>query len=87
VKGVAIFKVGDDDQSITDAATRFLDEGVGQTSQMRNLVKEVFHGHLRSLEHPEHHRQAPSRAEREPSSGVLLGLSGFDTTQPPRRPG
>ena len=30
VKGVAIFKVGDDDQSITNAATRFLDEGVGE---------------------------------------------------------
>ena len=44
VKGVAIFKVGDDDQSITNAATRFLDEGVGQASQMHHLVKEVFHG-------------------------------------------
>jgi flotillin len=49
VKGVAIFKVGDDDQSITNAATRFLDEGVGDTSQMHTLVKEVFHGHLRSI--------------------------------------
>jgi flotillin len=49
VKGVAIFKVGDDDQSITNAATRFLDEGVGDTSQMHHLVKEVFHGHLRSI--------------------------------------
>ena len=49
VKGVAIFKVGDDDQSITNAATRFLDEGVGQASQMHHLVKEVFHGHLRSI--------------------------------------
>ncbi len=49
VKGVAIFKVGDDDQSITNAATRFLDEGSGATSQMHTLVKEVFHGHLRSI--------------------------------------
>ena len=49
VKGVAIFKVGDDDQSITNAATRFLDEGDVQTSQMHHLVKEVFHGHLRSI--------------------------------------
>jgi uncharacterized membrane protein YqiK len=49
VNGVAIFKVGDDDESITNAATRFLDEGVGQASQMHHLVKEVFHGHLRSI--------------------------------------
>jgi flotillin len=49
VNGVAIFKVGDDDESITNAATRFLDEGVGATSQMHHLVKEVFHGHLRSI--------------------------------------
>ena len=49
VKGVAIFKVGDDDQSITNAATRFLDEGAGAAGQMHNLVKEVFHGHLRSI--------------------------------------
>jgi uncharacterized membrane protein YqiK len=49
VNGVAIFKVGDDDESITNAATRFLDEGVGQSSQMHHLVKEVFHGHLRSI--------------------------------------
>jgi flotillin len=49
VNGVAIFKVGDDDESITNAATRFLDEGVGAASQMHHLVKEVFHGHLRSI--------------------------------------
>jgi flotillin len=49
VKGVAIFKVGDDDVSITNAATRFLDEGSGANSQMHQLVKEVFHGHLRSI--------------------------------------
>jgi flotillin len=49
VKGVAIFKVGDDDVSITNAATRFLDEGSGSNSQMHQLVKEVFHGHLRSI--------------------------------------
>ena len=46
VRGVAIFKVGDDDVSITNAATRFLDEAGGQ---MHSLVKEVFHGHLRSI--------------------------------------
>ena len=53
VRGVAIFKVGDDEQSITNAATRFLhdqDAGrVGQPSQMHDLVREVFHGHLRSI--------------------------------------
>src|SRR3954467_14690136 len=53
VKGVAIFKVGDDEQSITNAATRFLhDQDVGrqgQPSQMHDLVREVFHGHLRSI--------------------------------------
>jgi flotillin len=54
VRGVAIFKVGDDSQSITNAATRFLhDQQVrslsGGDSQMHDLVREVFHGHLRSI--------------------------------------
>src|SRR3954453_23106639 len=53
VKGVAIFKVGDDEQSITNAVTRFLHDqdavhGDGE-SQMHDLVREVFHGHLRSI--------------------------------------
>ncbi len=47
VRGVAIFKVGDDEQSITNAATRFL-EGSSR-GQMHDLVREVFHGHLRSI--------------------------------------
>src|SRR5690349_18362033 len=46
VRGVAIFKVGDDGLSITNAATRFLD---AQSGQMHDLVREVFHGHLRSI--------------------------------------
>ena len=46
VRGVAIFKVGDDGRSITNAATRFLD---AQQGQMHDLVREVFHGHLRSI--------------------------------------
>jgi flotillin len=46
VRGVAIFKVGDDAQSITNAATRFLD---AQHGQMHDLVREVFHGQLRSI--------------------------------------
>jgi flotillin len=52
VRGVAIFKVGDDEASITNAATRFLhDQEVqhGTSSQMHDLVREVFHGHLRSI--------------------------------------
>ncbi|MBJ7330060.1 MAG: hypothetical protein JHC95_09200 [Solirubrobacteraceae bacterium] len=49
VRGVAVFKVGDDDQSITNAATRFLDDQQGQGGQMHHLVKEIFHGHLRSI--------------------------------------
>jgi flotillin len=52
VRGVAIFKVGDDQHSITNAATRFLDEQDSQhgaSSQMHDLVREVFHGHLRSI--------------------------------------
>ena len=47
VRGVAIFKVGDDERSITNAATRFL-EGQGG-GQMHDLVQEVFHGHLRAI--------------------------------------
>ena len=46
VRGVAIFKVGDDEQSITNAATRFLE---AQEGQMHDLVREVSHGHLRSI--------------------------------------
>ncbi|MBJ7521053.1 MAG: hypothetical protein JHC84_15245 [Solirubrobacteraceae bacterium] len=49
VRGVSVFKVGDDDQSITNAATRFLDDSPGQNGQMHHLVKEIFHGHLRSI--------------------------------------
>src|SRR5918997_1345652 len=46
VRGVAIFKVGDDERSITNAGTRFLE---AQKGQMHDLVREVFHGHLRSI--------------------------------------
>ena len=53
VRGVALFKVGDDAQSITNATTRFLHdqdiEGGRVSSQMHDMVKEVFHGHLRSI--------------------------------------
>jgi len=49
VRGVAIFKVGDDERSITNAATRFLEGDDRQSTQMHDLVREVFHGHLRSI--------------------------------------
>jgi uncharacterized membrane protein YqiK len=53
VRGVAIFKIGDDERSITNAVTRFLHdqgiEGKAGQSQMHDLVREVFHGHLRSI--------------------------------------
>src|SRR5918998_1173510 len=46
VRGVAIFKVVDDERSITNAGVRFLE---AQQGQMHDLVREVFHGHLRSI--------------------------------------
>jgi uncharacterized membrane protein YqiK len=45
VKGVVIFKVGDDSVSIANAARRFLD----QQKQMGQRVHNVFAGHLRSI--------------------------------------
>ncbi|MGW2249515.1 SPFH domain-containing protein [Kitasatospora sp. NPDC001660] len=45
VKGVVIFKVGDDPVSIANAARRFLD----QQKQMGMRVHNVFAGHLRSI--------------------------------------
>lgn len=45
VRGVVIFKIGDDPTSIANAARRFLD----QESQMENRVHNVFAGHLRSI--------------------------------------
>ena len=45
VRGVVIFKVGDDPTSIANAARRFLD----QEGQMENRVHNVFAGHLRSI--------------------------------------
>ncbi|AXI78673.1 SPFH domain-containing protein [Peterkaempfera bronchialis] len=45
VKGVVIFKVGDDMVSIANAARRFLD----QQKQMSARVHNVFAGHLRSI--------------------------------------
>jgi flotillin len=45
VRGVVIFKVGDDDASIANAARRFLDN---QTTMVARIVN-VFEGHLRSI--------------------------------------
>ncbi|MEN3272200.1 MAG: flotillin [Actinomycetota bacterium] len=45
IKGVVIFKVGDDFTSIANAARRFLD----QQEQMDHRVHNVFAGHLRAI--------------------------------------
>src|SRR3712207_3598507 len=45
IKGVVIFKVGDDYASIANAARRFLD----QQDQMDQRVHNVFAGHLRAI--------------------------------------
>src|SRR5256886_16588537 len=45
IKGVVIFKVGDDYTSIAKAARRFLD----QQDQMDHRVHNVFAGHLRAI--------------------------------------
>src|SRR5438094_7810217 len=45
IKGVVIFKVGDDYVSIANAARRFLD----QQGQMEQRVHNVFAGHLRAI--------------------------------------
>ena len=45
VKGTVIYKIGDDNQSITNAARRFLD----QQDKMDQRVHNVFAGHLRSI--------------------------------------
>jgi flotillin len=45
VEAAAVFKVGDDDQSIADAARRFGD----QQDYMQSLVGQVMAGHLRSI--------------------------------------
>jgi uncharacterized membrane protein YqiK len=45
IKGVVIFKVGDDYTSIANAARRFLD----QQDQMDQRVHNVFAGHLRAI--------------------------------------
>ena len=52
-RGSVVFKVGNDERAITNAAIRFLDdqdEGRGgNVSKMVDLVTNVIHGHLRSI--------------------------------------
>jgi flotillin len=45
VRAVAVFKVGDDDVSIANAARRFLSE----QDKMEDLIGRIFAGHLRSI--------------------------------------
>jgi uncharacterized membrane protein YqiK len=45
VQAVAVFKVADDNQSIANAARRFLD----QQDQVESLVGQILSGHLRSI--------------------------------------
>jgi uncharacterized membrane protein YqiK len=45
VKGAVIFKVGDDDTAVANAARRFL----GRQDQMEATVHHVFAGHLRAI--------------------------------------
>ena len=45
VEAVAVFKVGDDNSSIANAARRFLDQQQG----MERLTAQVLAGHLRSI--------------------------------------
>ena len=45
VEAVAVFKVGDDNSSIANAARRFLDQQQG----MERLTSQVLAGHLRSI--------------------------------------
>src|SRR5471032_3054557 len=46
VKGVVVYKVGDDLASIANAARRFLDQ---DATVMQNTIHELFAGHLRAI--------------------------------------
>src|SRR5919107_1612209 len=77
VRGVAIFKVGDDEASITNAGVRFLE---AQQGQMHDLVREVFHGPLRSIigsmsvEDLVANRNEPAQATRDASADEMAKL-------------
>lgn len=78
VRGVVIYKVGDDIASIANAARRFLD----QQNAMNPTIHELFSGHLRSIvgsltiEEMIHNRDALTAEVRQSTSVELskLGL-------------
>jgi flotillin len=78
VRGVVIYKVGDDFVSIANAARRFLD----QQSTMNDTIHELFAGHLRSIcggltiEDMIHNREALTGEVRRSSADEMskLGL-------------
>ena len=78
VRGVVIYKVGDDMASIANAARRFLD----QQNAMNSTIHELFSGHLRSIvgsltiEEMIHNRDALTGQVRQSTSVELskLGL-------------
>jgi flotillin len=78
VRGVVIYKVGDDFVSIANAARRFLD----QQKQMNDTIHELFAGHLRSIcggltiEDMIHNREALTGEVRRSSADEMskLGL-------------
>src|SRR6266545_914268 len=78
VRGVVIYKIGDDFASIANAARRFLD----QQAQMDDKTHTLFAGHLRSIvgsltvEEMIHNREALTSAVRQSSSVEMskLGL-------------
>jgi flotillin len=78
VRGVVIYKVGDDLSSIANAARRFLD----QQNTMNDTIHELFAGHLRSIcggltiEDMIHNREALTGEVRRSSADEMskLGL-------------
>src|ERR1044072_4134634 len=78
VRGVVIYKVGDDFVSIANAARRFLD----QQNTMNDTIHELFAGHLRSIcggltiEDMIHNREALTGEVRRSSADEMskLGL-------------
>lgn len=76
VKGVVIYKVGDDLVSIANAARRFLD----QQNNMDSKAHQLFAGHLRSIvgnltiEDMIHNREALTAQVRESSADEMIKL-------------
>ena len=84
VKGVAIFKVGDDDQSITNAATRFLDEGDGQASQMHH-ARQGGLPRPPALDHRRAVGRGPDRQPQRARAGDARRLRAGDAEARARR--